>query len=178
MKKKKKRRKYLLGLVILAIVAVASFVHAYLTTTQAISVSGADADIAAVEADGSPSWPAMHGNMIGTIETTSLFKVTPDPSYTGDLLISVNLTNADELIKCYRFLMMKIGIFTPADDQVGRTELLTIKNGTVSFELPRGAGWADFYRVKITSGSFHTLKGTAGAGESFSPSFWCEASQR
>jgi len=166
--------------IVLVIMAIAggSFAYTYLTATQQISVSGAGGDIATVEAVGSPSWPNMVGKKAGTLPTTTLFRIDPLDGYTGNFLISVYLTNAGELAYCYQHLNMKMEIFDGSDAKVGRTEVLTLKNAVITFEMGYGTGWVKPYYVRITGGSYNTLKGTAGSGESFAPAFYCEASQR
>lgn len=166
--------------IVLGIMAIAGggFAYTYLTATQQISVSGAGGDMATVEAWGTPSWPNMVGKKAGTLPETGLFTITPLAGYTGNLLVSVYLTNAGELVYTYQHLNMKMELFDNADAKVGRTEYLTLKNGVIAFEMSYGAGWVSPYRVKITGGSYNTLKGAAGGGESFAPSFYGEVSQR
>jgi hypothetical protein len=172
-------KKWKLYLAILATLVItgANFAYTYLTATQQISVTGAGGDIATVEAYGSPSWGTIAGQQAGTLLETTLFKITPLASYTGDLLVTVYLTNTGELIHCYQHLNMKVEIVDKDGTSVTRVEYLTLRNGEVSFVLYYGTGWNAPYYVKITGGSYNTLKGTAGSGESFSPSFYCEVRQ-
>lgn len=166
--------------ILLVIMAIAggSFAYTYLTATQQISVSGAGGDIATVEAYGSPSWGSLAGQQAGTLPTASIFKITPLAGYTGKLLVMVYLTNTGELTPVYQHLNIKTELLDKDDAKIGQIEFLTLKNGVVRFEMSYGAGWNSPYYVRITGGSFNTLKGVADSGESFAPAFYAEARQR
>jgi hypothetical protein len=172
----KRRWKIYLAILAILVITGTSFAYTYLTATQQISVNVAG-DIATVEASGSPSWSGIAGQQAGTLPETTLFKITPLASYTGNLLVTVYLTNTGELVNVYQHLNMKMEIVDNDGNKIGRIEYLTLSNGKVSFVMTYGAGWNSPYYVKITGGSFNTLKGTAGPGESFSPSFYCEVRQ-
>ena len=174
-----RKRKLCLAVILVTLVITgSSFAYTYLTAIQTISVTGAGADIVTVEYYGSPSWGTMAGRQAGTLPVTSLFKITPLADYTGDLLVTVYLTNAGELIYCYQHLNMKISIYDKDGTRVVPFEFITLENGKARFGMSYGSGWNSPYYVNIIGGSYNTLKGTAGSGESFSPSFYCEVSQR
>jgi hypothetical protein len=163
--------------IVLVIMAVAggSFAYTYLTATQEIAVTGTGTDIATVTAEGTPSWGALSGQQAGPLPETSLFRITVDSNYTGNLLVSVYLTNSGELATTYQHLNMKMELFDSDGARVGRVEFLTLRNGVVTLQMNYGTGWKAYYLVKITGGSFNTLQGaTAG----FAPAFYAEVSQR
>ena len=163
--------------ILLVIMAIAggSFAYTYLTATQQISVSGTGGDIATVTAEGTPSWGALSGQQAGSLPVTSLFRIVVDSNYTGNLLVSVYLTNSGDLVKVYQHLNMKMELVDSLGAEVGRVEFLTLRNGVVTLQMDYGTGWKAYYLVKITGGSFNTLQGvTAG----FAPSFYCEVTQR
>jgi len=175
MKKKRRKRYLLVGLGLLAIAALS--VYAFLTDMQTVGVTGAGGDIADVAAVGSPSWTAQPaGGQIGSVEVVDLFTVTPEADYPGDLQITVYLTNGDELVHCYRYLMMEMRVFDNTPLQVGRTEFVTLINGRATFDI--SPVWTSPYTVTITGGVYRSIKGAPAAGESLSPSFYCEVSQR
>ena len=180
-KKERAMRKWKIWLpIVLIILAIAggSFAYTYLTATQTISVSGTGGDIAIVEPDGSPSWPDISGRQAGQLPTVSLFTINPKGDYTGNLLVKLYLTNTGELIHVYQHLNMKIGLFNGSGGQVGRTEYLTLDNGVATIETDYGIGWVGVHKLKVTGGSYNTLKGVAGSGESFAPAFYAEVRQK
>jgi len=162
------KKRYLLG--VLLLVGAISFAHAYLTFLQLIGVIGAGGDLATVEPIPNPAWgmtPA--GGQVGTIETTDLFVVTPNPNYAGDLRIRLDIVNAGELE--YRYFKARAEVFADDGSRVGRAEFVTLRNGSADFDLPLSGSLA--YTVTITGGSFYYV----GTGAGLSPAFYCQVSQ-
>lgn len=111
---------------------------------------------------------------------------TATSGYTGDLVVTVSLGNADRLAKVYRVLALKLDMGLPdgsnmdinesgaadADDWV----MLTLDNGAVSM-FPSGA--ANISTVRVKSGFYITHVFSSGwAAGSKTPDLFCEVSQR
>ena len=125
-----------------------------------------------------PTWTAF-GKAIGGVTPGDLFYIdaTDNPA---DIAVTLYITNAHELIGCYRNLILKVGIHIESDTgewekaSTGNGELIpdtfiTIRNGRVSFTLP---GLAK-YKITIDSGSFYCTTTNTDSG-SLSPQFYLE----
>jgi len=141
------------------------------------ALSGQDAvQIEVAEVSAQPTWTAF-GKAIGGVTPGDLFYIdaTDNPA---DIQVNVYITNAQELISCYRNLILKVGVYAEDDSgewekaAMGNGELIpdtfiTMRNGQVSFTLP---GYAN-YKVTIDSGSFYCTR-TKADGGSLSPQFY------
>lgn len=168
--------KKLTGIAALVIILGFSF-YAYtaLTTTATVTVTGLG-DFASVTGN-SISWSVCYWQ-IKTPPTETLYTITPDSDYTGDLLITVYLTNAGELIGPYKFLILQMRVYDESGSQVGNTEYITLTKPSAVWLISYPAGgWGGDYTVKITGGSYLILY-PAGSGDSLSPSFYCEVAQK
>ena len=123
------------------------------------------------EASAQPTWTAF-GGAIGGVTPGDLFYIdaTDNPA---DIQVTLYITNAQELIGCYRNLILKVGIHAESDtgewQLVPTDTFITMRNGQVSFTL---AGLAE-YKVTIDSGSFYCFATNAN-GDNASPSFYLE----
>ena len=140
-------------------------------------VGQAPIQIEAATASAAPSWQA-YGNAIGGVSTPGdLFYVdmTENPV---DTSVTLYLTNADELVRYYRYLILKIGVYV--QNEAGQWDefvdsngeplpdtYLTMRNGRVSLYLP---GYAR-YKLTIDGGSFYCFP-AGGDGGSVSPEFY------
>ena len=140
-------------------------------------MAGQDAvRIEVAEASAAPSMTAF-GKAIGGVTPGDLFYIdaTDNPA---DIQVTLYITNAQELIHCYRYLILKVGIYVESNggewERASRGNgepipdtFITMRNGRVSFTLP---GYTK-HKVTIDSGSFYcfTIKGNGG---SFSPQFY------
>ena len=129
-----------------------------------------------------PSWHA-YGNAIGGVSAPGdLFYIDAADSAI-DALVTLHLTNADELIYYYRYLILKVGVYV--QDDTGQWEkattgngepfpdtYLTMRNGRVDFCLP---GYAR-YKLTIDGGSFYCFPIGSYSG-SVSPGFYLTAEQ-
>ena len=127
-----------------------------------------------------PAWNAF-GRAIGGVTTpVDLFyiNVTDSPA---DISVTLYITNAAELTHCYRYMILKVGVYVQAStDQweeatADNGELIpdtyiTMQNGNVGFKLP---GYAR-YKVTIDGGSFYCFQ-TDTDGGSISPKFYLTA---
>ena len=102
-------------------------------------------------------------------------------SNAADIKATLYLTNAQELINCYRYLIFKVGVYveneageweraTGSDGEPVPEFCITMRNGQVSFILP---GYAK-YRFAIDSGVFYCTNVNVDQG-SLSPNFYLEA---
>lgn len=95
-------------------------------------------------------------------------------------MVTVYITNAQELIGCYRNLILKVGVYAESDTgewekaSMGNGEpipetFITMRNARVSATLP---GLAK-YKVTIDGGSFYCTTANTDSG-SLSPQFYLE----
>jgi len=173
-----KRWIYLLAILIVLIITGSWFAYTFPASVQQIRPA-TGSDVAMVKPIENPVWnQRIFGNYIGKIEPVDLFKIIPDDDYPGDLRVTVYLINADELIHCYQYLIMKTEIYDNNGNQAGRTEFITLQNGQANFELISGAGWISPYTVKITGGSYYCIRGEIEEGGSLSPTLYCQVTPK
>lgn len=119
------------------------------------------------------------GKAIGSVESGELFYIDASGN-SADIVATLYLTNPQELIKHYSYLILKVGVYVQTDGEWEKAigsdgslisgAVLSMKNGQVSFALP---GYAN-YMVGIDSGALYcTNAGTNGS--SLSPQFFLEA---
>ena len=124
-----------------------------------------------------PSWSTFGGAIGGVTNPGDLFYIDTTNS-TTDILVTLHLTNAEELIRYYRYLILNVGIYVdngidqwePAAATNGETlpdTYITMRNGKVSFGLP---GYAR-HKVTVDSGSYYCF-GNSSNGGSGSPKFY------
>ena len=132
--------------------------------------------IEVAEASVAPSM-TVFGKAIGGVTPGDLFYIdaTDNPA---DIVATLYLTNTQELIHHYRYLILKVGVY--AESASGEWDeastaygmpfpdtFVTMRNARVSFTLP---GLAK-YRIAIDGGSFYCSNTNAEAG-SASPQFY------
>ena len=130
------------------------------------------------EASVQPTW-TVFGKAIGGATPGDLFYIdaTDNPA---DVVATLYLTNAQELIGCYRYLILRIGIYV--ENHTGEWEkaslgngepipetIITMRNGRVSFTL---LGLAK-YKITIDGGGFYCTTTNTDKG-SLSPQFYLE----
>ena len=163
---------------ILALLLIAPWPVAYAHTFNG-SMAGQDGvQIAVAEDSVAPTWTAF-GKAIGGVTPGDLFYIDISDS-PSDVTATLYLTNAQELINCYRYLILRVGIYV--ENNIGEWEkasmgngesipetLITMRNGQVSFTLP---GLAK-YKLAIDGGSFYCTTTNTDKG-SLSPQFYLE----
>ena len=124
-----------------------------------------------------PGWQVF-GNAIGGIDTPGDLFYIDSTNNSADIVVTLHLTNAEELIHCYRYMILKVGVYIQNDagewewatlwngEPIPET-YITLRNGQVSFVL---MGCAQ-YKLSIDGGSFYSLS-TNGGGGNFSPRFY------
>lgn len=117
----------------------------------------------------------VYGNAIGGVTPGDLFYVDSAES-SADFPVTLYITNAAELSRCYRYMTLRVGIYArTGDDQWEKMTVdsgipetcVTLKNGGASFNL-RGLG---SYKITIDGGSFY-CQTTDADGGSISPNFY------
>ena len=152
---------------------------AYATSTDV--TAGDDAvRIEIAEPSARPSYTAFGRAIGGVSNPGDLFYVdaTNSPS---DIKVTLSLTNAQQLIRYYRYLILDVGIYVENGD--GEWEravtsngeplpktIISMRNGQVSFLLPGSSR----YRVAIDGGCFYCTRAAADS-YSLSPQFYLEA---
>ena len=106
-----------------------------------------------------------------------LFVISPNPSYTGDLVVNVYLTNTGALIKAYQYLNMKL--YLEGSVEAPDYRLLAPENGVATFNLENCAGGS--HTLSVIGGSYCLDSRDSDeweAGWTVTPEFYCEATQR
>ena len=174
----------LLGALLLALVITGGiFAYTYTTNTVTIALTSGAADFANVAANTSdlPTWTT-HGSFAGAISGPKpIFDIdTATSNYTGDLVVSVAIANADQLVSDYRVLFLKLDIIDSSDNVVdinlsGGVDgsdfaMLTLANGWVDMFI---SGSADVFTVRLKSGFYITLPWAQASGYE-DPVLYCE----
>ena len=116
----------------------------------------------------------------GDVPAGDLFTITPHPTYNGDLLVMVYLTNTGSLRKAYQYLNMKLYVENSLEaDKIPDYQLLSMENGVAFFNIEIGT--VDSYTIQVAGGSYSLVSGDTSEWKddwSITPEFYCEISQR
>jgi hypothetical protein len=128
----------------------------------------------------SASWSPVV-NTAGSVTHGDLYYVDTT-GYTGDVLVTVYLTNAGMLVKDYTYLNFQVNVWSGtsgawiqgarADDSPIGSVYLNQINGSVSMVLLGDTK----YCITIDGGSYYCIS-TSAAGGSLSPAFYIEVKQ-
>ena len=151
---------------------------AYAFDTDAMASQDA-VRIEIAEDSAKPTWTAF-GRSIGGVSTPGdIFHIDANNN-TADIKVTLYITNAQELIDCYRYLILNVGVYVESDGEweiatgsngeLISDTFITMHNGQVSFILP---GYAR-YKLAIDSGAFYCTNANANDGGSLSPQFHLE----
>jgi hypothetical protein len=173
--------KKLLIIAIIAALLITGGVYAFTftTATTTIGVSAAESDFATVTA-GNITAPTVFGNFTGTWPEGTLFTITPNASYTGDLVIRVDLVNAGQLIRQYNHMNMSLSFTdnsSAVSDEQGTIQVLNLQNGTAFFTWANGTGTGP-YKVVLSGGSYKLHPWKSLSGSSVQPQLFVEVTQR
>jgi len=172
--RKSRKGLFFVGAILLAL-TITGGVFAYGATTDTITFAlTADSDFATVAAGTAPTWNVF-GSYKGSVKTGTLFTVTPDGDWTGDMSVVLTLANAHELVKAYRILVFEIEINDSTPAKVGTTEYLTLGKGDIDIEFTQAT--AGPYTVEITGGFYITHRG-GFSNDDASPDIYCQVLQR
>ncbi len=173
------KRLLILALIAVLVITGGMFAYTFTTATATIGVTAPTSDFATVTADNVTA-PTVFGKFTGTWPGSALFTITPDPGYNGDLVITVYLVNAGELIRYYQHLNMSLefqdSTNTTVDEQ-GATQVLNLQNAQVMYTWANGSGTAP-YKVQITGGGYRLHPFKTLTGGSYQPQIWAEITQR
>ena len=157
---------------------------AYTQTTQVTTITVTDggveyAYITANTTDNSSY--TITGKKRGVIDEGSLFDITADPSYTGDLVVSVFLNNVDQMQNDYSNWILRLRLTNSTNTSVdtqGSLEVITLDNAMVSFEVQStnitAEGGQTVY-VHIDGGSYKAY--SAGWLSGVNPSIYAQITQ-
>jgi hypothetical protein len=173
-------RKVLIGALVVALAASATmFAFTYTSASTSITATSGGSDFAAVTANNTVSDFDVFGSFRGSIGSGNLFSVTPATGYTGDLEVSVYLTNLDELSKTYGSFLMKVeltdGAGTPADIE-GIVKPLTLNNGVVTFLCDSLTPGTTYY-IKTTGGIYRAFPWAFISGSVYGPTLYADVVQ-
>ena len=137
---KSRRGLAMLGAFLLALALTGGlFSYTQTTTTTTIDVTGGSTDYASISANTTdrPDYVLL-GKHRGTIPEGSLFDVTVDSNYTGDIAVNIYLSNPDELSNDYNSWIMRVNFANSANTSVdtqGSTELISLDAPMCTFEI-------------------------------------------
>ena len=142
--------------------------------------SGGEAVIVdAAEPSARPSY-TVYGRAIGGVSNPGDLFYIDATSSSSDIKVTLYLTNAQILVRYYRYLILDVGIYvettagnweraTASNGEMVPKTIISMRNGQVSFLLPGNSR----YRVTIDSGCFYC--GIAGVDSYYlSPQFCLE----
>jgi hypothetical protein len=149
------KRKWLFAIIAAALLIPWPVVYAYdsaQASTNAVTVIAADATEA-------PHLNA-YGHAIGGIQAGELFHVDATATLI-DTQYALCITNVDQMVPCFRYMNMVIGIYVQSADGnwqkvttaggIVPDVCLTMQTGVVNFTLPGNA----VYKITIDSGCFY-----------------------
>jgi len=134
----------LIAALLLALI-ISGGVYAYTFTTAGgtIGIAEPTGDVATTNATATqPDWDSVLDDLAsdnktcGEVPNGSLFDVTPNAAYSGDLITNVYLANAADLTKAYRYLNMKL--YLSGSEEAEETPdylMLTLANGEATFNM-------------------------------------------
>ena len=174
--KNKKILKIIFPLIVIALLLPWPIAYSHDVSDGVVGEETVQVEVA--EPSAMPSWKAF-GKAIGGVEAGDLFYIDATDSQI-DIQVNLYITNTQELIHCYRYMNLEVGIYIK--DGTGEWEkalsangeptpdtFITLRNGQVSFTL---AGYAN-YKVTIDGGCFNCITTNADGG-SLSPQFYLE----
>ena len=161
------KKRLLFILAALALLAPWPIVYAY----DEVSAAETPMAVAAADAAAAPKLEG-YGNAIGSVTPGDLFYLETGERQM-DVPVTLYIVNLDELVACYRYLNLNVGVYFQGEDgdwreiTAGNGEPLpdiyiTMQSGQASFTLPAGAR----YRICIDKGCFYSY-GTGSAAPSF-----------
>lgn len=169
------------------------FAYTFFTATTTIGVTAAQADFVEVSANMTVSSWTAPGYFMGSVNTGDLFTIDTQPAgYVGDFVATVYLSNAEQLSKVYRVLVLKLEMYDNVGaakvdingdgvvDAVGHDDyaLLTLRNGATDMFVTQPAP-PSTYNVKLAGGFYRThIWGTGWTSGHQAPQLLIEVAQK
>ena len=176
----KLRRFLITGLLVSLVGTGGLFAYAYTSDTTTLSATSAASDFADISDNMTVSPYKVFGSYRGTIGSGTLFDVTPDNDYNGDLEVVVYLDNIDDLSKNYGMLLLRIRLVDGSNqymDKEGIDKPLTLNNGAVSFISDNMSGGTTYY-IETTGGVYRAFAWAYLSGKTiYAPSLTAEVVQ-
>ncbi len=163
---------------LIAVLLLAPWPIAYGHSVSGAAIGQETVQITVAESSVAPTM-TVFGKAISGVKSGDLFYINT-ANQTSDIKVTLYITNTQELIHNYRYLILKVGVYVK-DNSGGWIKaslndgkplpdtFITLQNGQVSFTLP---GYAN-YKLTIDSGSINCLTANAEKG-SLSPQFYLE----
>ena len=153
--------------------------------TATIDATAISSGIAAVTKNAAPTAWYVFPSYKGTMTADTLFDVAPDGGFNGDVLVSLYITNGDQLSKVYRSMVMTIEIYDDTggtvdewdgtDVSVAGPTYLTLSGSEVSLAFTQTTGP---YFVRLSSGYYSNFRWSAApAASEEDPIIFCEVTQ-
>ena len=163
------------------------FASGALTDTISATVTAESSEFCDVTANTAPSW-SLWGAWLGAIPAqTEVFHLQPGNTFTGDFVIQIYLTNAEQLSEVYRILGMRWTVKkNAAADAIltvtptPTTAFLSLANPVCEIEITfTGAGdLDDLIDVDLSGGFFKTHYYGSGWGGSEDPDIFLKVIQK
>lgn len=173
--KKSKRSLFLLGTLALALVLTGGvFAGTWFNVANDGTVT-TEADYASVSAT-TLSITDVQGGELGNVAAQTIFTITSEANYTGDLLVTVYLANAPDLVATFESLQLKVkSAFQGGGLELTDWQLLSLDNESVIIPVTGYTGGTAF-NVTVESGTWHAQPDI----ETNDPDLdlYCEVSQR
>lgn len=165
---------------LLAVLLLAPWPIAYAHESASANPQGDGIEIEAAAHSAQPSWNTFSKTIGGVDTPGDLFYVDADEN-SSDIQVTLYVTNTRELSHCYKYLILKVGVYVEGDNDEWTaasswdgtslpTTFVTMGNGEVSFTLAGGAK----YKISIDRGCFYCFRSQADGG-SVSPQFYLTA---
>lgn len=138
---KSRRPLAIVGALLLALVLTgAVFAYTSTTSTTTITVSGGSTDFCSVSGNATSTAAidyTLLGKHRGVIGTGILFDAVPDPSYTGDIVLNIYISNVDQLQNDYSSWMMRLDITDNTTGGLGTIplEIISLDTPGATFEI-------------------------------------------
>jgi len=163
-----KRGLVMLGTFLLALALTGGlFAYTQTTLSSTITVTAGGADFANVAANTTPDYTIL-GKLRGTISTAMLYSVNVTSGYTGDIVVNVYLSNADDLEKDYSSWMMRLQLTDVSGnpiDTLASTDIISLDKTFASFEVDTGANLTVPGYIECDGGSFKAFSSGWLSGE-------------
>jgi len=183
---------YLVGALLLALAVTGGvFAFGFINATTSLTATTVNSNFADVTVN-TTGVAALTWNAFGFFKGSiggphGIFNVTPAVGYTGDLVTTVTLGNADQLVKRYRVLSLQLEMVNATTNatldinESGVADsndwvMLTLENGSISMFTKSGA---TPMTVRVKKGFYIThVFPQLGWSGSASPDLFCEVAQR